>query len=447
VSALVLALLVASGAAGPRPSESKVEPALVKEQAAAEDDAADNGSDGYMPPQPTVLQALRFTGYVDVGFAVAQGNGSSFAQGDSRVPADYGVDAFAPAVNSRGDVASTDSGGRFTNGFLPRSMGMGGRPSFFLSTASFDVRFAPTQVPVMVFARMQLMPRFSSAGDGTRFELQQAFGKVTPFSSAEFSLSLGKFDSVFGIEYLENEANIRTGITPSLIARYTTGHPLGAKLFYRLQLAPLWSAVSLNVAATNSGTRVDELMGSDLSLTGVPVGSGRLGYELNLKAVQLKLGLSGMVGPRNDTHDPSVKQWAYGADLRLSLFGVSISAELIHLVDEQPPGALRDFKLTGTGAGELITGFQVSGGYVQLQYALPITGERLTGLAVYWRFDRRNADFHGFAAVNVDRFTFGARLELFAMLALKAEYLLNRELAGAPDVPNDVFTTSAVFTW
>ena len=43
------------------------------------------------------------------------------------------------------------------------------------------------------------------------------------------------------------EANIRTGITPSLIARYTTGHSLGVKAFYRVQLAPLWSAISLNV--------------------------------------------------------------------------------------------------------------------------------------------------------------------------------------------------------
>ena len=69
-----------------------------------------------------------------------------------------------------------------------------------------------------------------------------------PFDSQELALSVGKFDSVFGIEYLDNQANIRTGITPSLIARYTTGQSIGAKLFYRLQIAPLWSALSLNVA-------------------------------------------------------------------------------------------------------------------------------------------------------------------------------------------------------
>ena len=41
-------------------------------------------------------------------------------------------------------------------------------------------------------------------------------------------------------------------VTPSLIARYTTGHSLGLKAFYRLQLPALWSAISLNAAATNS---------------------------------------------------------------------------------------------------------------------------------------------------------------------------------------------------
>jgi hypothetical protein len=41
----------------------------------------------------------------------------------------------------------------------------------------------------------------------------------------------------------------------------------------------------------------------------------------------------------------------------------------------------------------------------------------------------------------------GARLDLWDVLALKLEVLFNRELAGAPDVANDVFTSSAVFTW
>src|SRR6185436_4040633 len=82
---------------------------------------------------------LVVTGYVDVGFAKAQGNGTSFHPADNRSPLDYGVDPFAPAVNSRGEAASTDPGTdpngypRFVNGFLPRSAGIGGTPSFLLN--------------------------------------------------------------------------------------------------------------------------------------------------------------------------------------------------------------------------------------------------------------------------------------------------------------------------
>src|SRR5206468_8736739 len=118
-----------------------------------------------------------------------------------------------------------------------------------------------------------------SAGEATQLLVEQAFARVIPFASQEFALTLGKSDSVFGIEYLENQANLRTGITPSLIARYTTGQGLGAKAFYRLQIPRLWSALSVNVAATNGGTLVDTLQPENASLTGTPVFSARLGME------------------------------------------------------------------------------------------------------------------------------------------------------------------------
>ena len=95
--------------------------ALADDEVPAEAEA--NGGEGYAPTAEAEHETLRFTGYLDVGFAVAQGNGSSHAEGDTRVPADYGSDFFAPAVNSRGEVASTDAEGYFQNGFLPRSVG------------------------------------------------------------------------------------------------------------------------------------------------------------------------------------------------------------------------------------------------------------------------------------------------------------------------------------
>jgi hypothetical protein len=403
-----------------------------------------NDSDGYAPPVdgPGAPSPLSIDGYIDVGFAKAQGDGTSFAPGDQSVPADYGVDTFAPAVNSRGDVASTDSGGRFVNGFLPRSVGIGGRASFLLNTLDVDLKYTPPSAPLLVFSRVQFLPRFTGAGDDTRVYVEQAFGRLIPFDSQELAISAGKFDSVFGIEYLDNQANIRTGITPSLVARYTTGQSIGAKLFYRIQIAPLWSAVSLNVAATNSGNFVEALQPPDASLSGEPVGVGRLGYELNTPIVQVKLGASAMTGPRNDQGDQSAHQKAFGFDARVSAFGVYLNAEYVH-VDEGQGGP----KTTSIGSFPLSSAFSARGGYLQLAYALPISVGPLHKLTVYGRYDRRHAWFEGFTPITVDRFTGGLRADLWEVLILKAEVIDNRELAGAPTVANNVFTTSLVYSW
>ena len=404
----------------------------------------DEATQGFSPDEAQAQEPLRFTGYLDVGFAKATGNGSSFLADDLRAPLDYGSDAFAPAVNSRGEVASTDTQGRFTTGFLPRSVGIGSAPSFLINTLSADVRVQPRNVPLFLFARLQVMPRLLPTGDVTRVELQQAFGRWSPFKAHELAVFLGRFDSVFGIEYLENEANLRLGITPSLTARYTTGHGLGAKALYRFHVPALWSAFSLNAAATTNGTRIEALVPVSASLTGTVVGSARVGYELNLQKVQVKAGVSGLYGPRNDVRLGSAKQLALAGDLRVNAFGFSLAAELTRLIDEPGLGAL---KVTGTTTAELASGFQVTGGWVRLGYTLPVTTPVLTSATLYSRYDRRHAQFQGFTPLQTDRLTVGARVDLWEVLALKVEVLLNRELVGAPNVDNDVFTSSAVFTW
>ncbi|MBM4783813.1 MAG: hypothetical protein GQE15_39595 [Archangiaceae bacterium] len=435
--ALLLVAVLPLAASAQDDAGAEVEEVVVE---APEDEA----NQGYSPDESQAQDPIRFTGYLDVGFAKATGNGSSFRSNDDRVPLDYGNDAFAPAVNSRGEVASTDSTGRFTNGFLPRSVGIGSTPSLLLNTLSADVRVQPRNVPVFLFARLQLMPRLLPTGDVTRVELQQAFGRLSPFKAHEFAVFLGRFDSVFGIEYLENEANLRLGITPSLTARYTTGHGLGAKAFYRLQVASLWSAFSVNVAGTTNGTRIEALVPVSTSLTGAVVGSARLGYELNLQKVQVKLGVSGLYGPRNDVRVGTARQLAIAGDLRVNAFGFSLAGEVLRLIDERGAGAL---KVTGTTQAELASGFQVMGGWARLGYTLPFTSPAFTGATLYVRYDRRHGQFEGFTELQTDRLTGGVRVDLFEVLALKAEVLLNRELAGAPLVDNDVFTSSAVFTW
>jgi hypothetical protein len=394
-----------------------------------------------MPP-------LVVTGYVDVGFAKAQGDGTSFHPADNRAPLDYGVDPFAPAVNSRGEAASTDPGTdpsgnpRFVNGFLPRSAGIGGTPSFLLNTANVDFRYTSAELPVMVFSRVQMVPRLLSSGETTLLFLEQAFGKISPIKSAELAISVGKFDSVFGIEYLENQANFRVGITPSLMARYTTGTSVGVKVFYRYQFIPISSALSINASATNSGSFVEALQGPSRSLTGVPVAAARLGYELNLPRVSLKLGASVERGPRNDQNDRQANQFLYGFDLRLFFAGLTLWGEYVK-VDEEEGNAN---KLNGTGMYTFTSDFYAGGFWAQAAYEipLPIAPFRLTP---YGRYEQRTGEFVGFAEIKVDRITTGINVGIGENLIMKAEYLINRELEGAPTVANNVFTSSVVWTW
>jgi hypothetical protein len=400
---------------------------------------------------------LVVTGYVDVGFAKAQGDGTSYPAGftpsPANAPVDYYVDTFAPAVNSRGDVASTvPPMGTMINGFQPRSAGIGGKPSFLLNTANVDLRYTASDLGVLVFTRVQLVPRLygpslaagEMSGDSTRLVLEQAFGRISPFKSAELAISIGKFDSVFGIEYLDNQANFRIGVTPSLIARYTTGQAVGVKVFYRVQIIPASSAVSLNVAATNSGTLVEALQGPSRSLNGVPVASMRLGYELNLERVSLKLGASASYGPRNDqTEGSGPKQTLYGFDARLVVPTLTIAGEYVH-IDQS---AADSVKQTGVGTFlPFVTEFYAHGFYLQVAEELPlqIAPFRIT---LYGRYDRRVAEFETFSDITVDRITGGINVGIGESLVVKGEYLVNRELRGAPTVANNVFTSSVVWTW
>ena len=426
------------------------------------------------PPPPSNTSPLVITGYVDVGFAKAQGDGtsfpSSFGPGVPAGPADYYVDTFAPAVNSRGEAASIAAPpGTSIAGFLPRSAGIGGKPSFLINTADVDLRYTAPELPIMIFTRLQVLPRLYNsipmttpptpdtsegmpAGEYTRLYLEQAFGRITPLKSAELAISLGKFDSVFGIEYLDNQANFRVGVTPSLLARYTTGPSTGLKVFYRYQIIPASSAISVNVAATNSGTFVEALQGPSRSLTGVPIVAGRLGYELNLPRMSIKVGGSAEYGARNDQYvTTQAPETLLGVDVRVILPTLVLSGEYLHVTEEDAGEALPGVtvpKLAGTGAYPSITEFYAHGFWIQAAEELPLSLDPFR-LTLYARYEQRHAQFPDApgSTLTVARITGGVNVGLGENLQLKAEYLVNQELEGAPEVANNVFTSSAVWTW
>jgi hypothetical protein len=207
------------------------------------------------------------------------------------------------------------------------------------------------------------------------------------------------------------------------------------------------------VAATNSGTFVEALQGPSRSLTGRPIVSGRLGYELNLPRASIKLGGSFENGPRNDqTLSPDIPQTLYGFDLRIILPTLVLSGEYVHVEEEDGgelvPAVLTVPKLAGTGAYPEISEFYAHGFWVQAaeELPLPIDPFRIT---LYGRYEMRHAEFPDAtgSTLTVDRITGGVNVGLGESLQLKAEYLVNRELSGAPQVANNVFTSSAVWTW
>jgi hypothetical protein len=475
ISALPASAHAASGGAAPGASPAPLNLNLASPPPATEPaPAGAEPAEEVTPPPPSSMPPLVITGYVDVGFAKAQGNGTSFPASYATVPpggpADYYVDTFAPAVNSRGEAASVAAPpGTTIAGFLPRSAGIGGKPSFLINTADVDLRYTAPELPIMIFTRLQALPRLYDtipmttpptpdtseglpAGEYTRLYLEQAFGRIMPVRSAELAISLGKFDSVFGIEYLDNEANFRVGVTPSLIARYTTGQSTGLKLFYRYQIIPASSAISVNVAATNSGTFVEALQGPSRSLTGVPIVSGRLGYELNLPRVSIKVGGSAEYGPRNDQYvTTQARETLLGFDVRVILPTLVLSGEYVHVEEEDAAAALPGLmvpKLAGTGGYPSITEFYAHGFWIQAAEELPLPLDPFR-VTLYARYEQRHAEFPDAAGstLTVARITGGVNVGLGESLQVKAEYLVNQELEGAPEVANNVFTSSAVWTW
>jgi hypothetical protein len=225
------------------------------------------------------------------------------------------------------------------------------------------------------------------------------------------------------------------------------------KVFYRFQIIPAASAVSLNVAGTNSGTFVEALQGPSRSLTGRPVASARLGYELNLPRVSLKVGGSAVYGPRNDQSvTTEATQSLLGADIRLVVPTLTISGEYIRVQEESgsDAGFTMIPKLAGTGPFPEISEFYAHGFWVQAAEELPLPLDPLPlRVTVYARYERRHAEFPNYpgAWLTEDRITAGVNLGVGETLQLKAEYLINRELEEAPQVPNNVFTSSAVWTW
>lgn len=391
--------------------------------------------------------AVTFHGYFDVGFFVPQGDGAGIVQdfGDRvlrRVrPGDAGKygwvflgDILAPAVNSRGEAADLgpEPGiDRFD------SIDSRGALGVVLNEANFTL-----DVGVGSWARgtvsVNVVPRSGvefSLGDFIELDLAQL--ELILSDDIPTSVFAGKVEPVIGVEYKRRHAVDRFGITPSLIARYTSGSQLGIKA--RSKLFGGW--VVLAAALTNqSATQEQFHFAEELDSNDGKTVSGRAALRIPLSELfpevfggALELAADGLVGPQDRALDTEDLFHLIGGDLEYE--GVDLSIRGQFLTGGSP----------GRGVDRAYGLDLAASGYLEIDYMLtPMFGAMVRG-------DFRNA----WVTLGQERayltkswrVTGGLRAVFSRNLVLKAEYLHNGEYLDLPTIDNDVFTSSLVVSY
>ncbi len=248
--------------------------------------------------QPRVILG----GYIDLGFFATQGNGSGIIrdQGNFYFPqyaGKYGWvflgDLLATPINTRGEPADLGD----ATGAEPRydTIHSGGAPSFIANEINMTMTSGLTPSAVAT-ASVNFMPRSGSNFSlGDVFDADIAQLEWMPTRTQKTSIFVGKFDSVLGIEYRDRKSNQRYGITPSLIARYTTGTAVGVKV--RSKFGPDDLLVVAGAVTNGSFTQEQFHFYDEIDTNLGKTASGRLSLHPPFP-IDMELGVLGVVrGP------------------------------------------------------------------------------------------------------------------------------------------------------
>lgn len=365
-------------------------------------------------------------GFLDVGWFDAQGNGVAYTDRDAPGPRgthtawSFTGDPWAGTVNSLGEPADL---GTDTTTTVARvdTLDSDGNPTFVVNQWHQRIDVS-TNEHVAVRGAFDVAPRAGHLGSfGDVAWVDTAYVEWLPRVDRDFRLIAGKAESVFGREYYVRLAPDRYGITPSAIARYTTGTPVGlqARGSYRRWLE--------YAAALGNGLPVTERFGhfsEDVDSDGIPSGTLHTGVLKRGPMVGGELGLSGALGARGAGAEPLLM---IGGDAALDVGPFEVRAELLRLRVPDTRGSPDAVAADGwfIDASALVLG----------------------RLRPHARVDRRDAELvtgPNHYRSDVVRVTGGARVDLDSHAALKLEYNAVREIEG-PEIPDDVITTSAVF--
>lgn len=426
----------------PRAEAPAAEPDLTPEERISElEDRVDELTQKLLQAEQSQRHAgpsITFGGYIDVGFFVPGGNnGAGIIEdvGNQRYPQyanRYGWtflgDLLATPVNSRGDAADLGDAPGVRRADLIHSRGA---PGFLVNEVNLRATAGLTE-RLLLTTSVNFTPR--TGGEefslGDTFDVDIAQLEWLPFADGKTSVFVGKFDSVVGIEYRERKANQRFGITPSLLARYTSGTPLGLKV--RTKLADDHLIVAAAVTNGTSSTEQFHFFTETDTNWGKTL-SGRVSGKFNPLGGELEIGVSGEYGPQGHARSSDGIMWLAGADGIFRWRDLVLKAQF-----------LRGF--APGNAMDLAYGLQLHrSGYLEANYMIT------PSIGVLGRGEFRDAfvdqaDERAYITKSW-RATAGVRAALTPNVIVKAEFLHNGEYGGIPDIRNDLFTSSLLVTY
>lgn len=439
-------VVVAAALAQGGPDEVETEDGDILYSASPEAAAAEAPSAVQVAPAPVaeapLLSPVTFAGYLDVGFFVPFGTGVGVLQDTGNVAFPeyagrfgwvfYG-DLLAPAINTRGEAADL---GELPGSRRFDSVRSRGAPGFIVNEVNLRAQAAVGR-SVLLQASVNLMPRSGAEfAPGDFFEVDLAQLEWMPTDDRRLSIFVGKMESLLGVEYRQRKAHARFGITPSLLARYTTGTPLGLKVrskLFRGDFLTLAAAVTNGSSTTEQFHFYDEVDSNAGKTVSGRVSLKPFAFLESAVLGELEVGVSGAWGPQDRARDSLGAMWFIGVDLLWHKGRVDVEAQWLKGF---APGQ----------AADQVYGLQLNQG------AYLVVTWRITALVgVLVRGELRDAfvflgDERAYLTRSY-RVTAGARLSIDEHVTIKAEYLFNGEYGGVPTVPNDVFTSSLVLAY
>jgi hypothetical protein len=346
-------------------------------------------------------------------------------------------DPFATAINTLGEPADTAASREVTTDTVNSS----GRASFIVNTLGLAID-KEVHEEFSVTGLIQFLPRPGpDIVDVPLAHINYRPKLDIPRTSIVFEA--GKIDSVLGVEYRYQDAPRRVGITPSLIARYTTGRPIGVDTRIVRDVGE-GHKLSVHGALIN-GNNFDERFEpkTELRSSRYPTGAAHLQWNFPI-GQRFEIGVSGAYGPQDRQRDTSVRQWHYGLDFVLDIGDWQVSAEF---VQGKQQGAT-----SGDPVADRMLGIERPSCDVAqcLDYkgAYLFVDRRVTPrFTPYWRIDWRDATHRDGATFLYEshslRATIGANYAFTSRIRAKFEYSKNHEI-GVPSFPHDVLTSSLV---